>query len=278
MTREDLKRVHEIGNELLLELDRICKEENIQYFLFYGTLIGAIRHSGPIPWDDDVDVCMTRPNYLKFIEACNKKLNEKYLLKIMGASSGEYISELKIGKKGTVFCLPGFENLDIMNMVQLDVFCLDTIKQMTSRCFKIKNRLWEFFRIAKLNWSEKKLLMSSFKMNKKKARYLYDFVLLMMHCIRLVFGEKNIERFGLRLFVDKTGKSNLMNVIGTVDLFHKDQFEDIILHPYDGHLFPIPADYDELLRIIYGDYMTFPPENKRYRKLFDSWVFKESAT
>lgn len=275
MTKEDLKRVHEIDTELLLELDRICKENDIRYFLFYGTLIGAIRHSGPIPWDDDVDVCMLRPDYLRFIEACKNSLSDKFVLKIMGSSSGELISELKIGKKGTVFCLPGFENLDIMNMVQLDVFCMDTIKDMTPRCFRMKNRIWEFLRLTKLNWSEKKLLMSSFRMNENKARYFYDFVLLIMHCLRLLLGERNIERIGLRMFIDETGQSTLMNVIGTVDLFRKDQFEDIVLHHYDGYSLPIPAKYDELLRIIYGDYLTYPPENNRYRKQFDRWVFKE---
>ena len=248
MTKEDLKRVHEIDTELLLELDRICKENSIRYFLFYGTLIGAIRHSGPIPWDDDVDVCMLRPDYLRFIEACKNSLSDKFVLKIMGSSSGELISELKIGKKDTVFCL---------------------------FCFEMKNRIWEFLRLTKLNWAEKKLLMSSFRMNRNKARFIYDFVLLIMHCLRLLLGEKNIERIGLRMFIDETGQSTMMNVIGTVDLFRKDQFEDIILHHYDGYSLPVPAKYDELLQIIYGDYLTYPPENKRYRKQFDRWVFKE---
>ena len=70
----DLTRVHQANLAILKEIDRICREEGIQYMLDAGTLIGAVRHKGFIPWDDDADVAFTRDNYTKFIRAAKKKL------------------------------------------------------------------------------------------------------------------------------------------------------------------------------------------------------------
>ena len=87
MTREDLKRVQQIGTEMLFDVADICERYNIQYFLMYGTLLGAVRHQGPIPWDDDVDIGMTRENYDKFLEVAPKELDSRNEIHIMG---GEY--------------------------------------------------------------------------------------------------------------------------------------------------------------------------------------------
>lgn len=276
MTIEDLHRVQQIDTELLVEVDRICNKYDIRYFLFYGTLLGAVRHAGPIPWDDDVDICMTRPNYYRFIDACRTELNhDKYLLKIMGSGSSKYISEIKIGKKNTVYCLPGTETFDIMNMVQLDVFLLDYIKPMTKEQYLSLRKIWIILRLCKLNWSEKKLLMKFHTYKNKRSNFLYKIALSIMHVPRLLFGELLFERIGYNIFVDQTGMSTIMSPVGTMSYLNKEYFADIAFLPYLDHFFPVPAAYDRVLNDIYGEYAKLPPEDKRFRELFSEWVFKE---
>ena len=80
MLVEDLKRVPLAHLDLLLEFDQICRLYNINYYLIGGSALGAVRHSGFIPWDEDIDVGMYRHDYEHFLEVCNRELNEEYFL------------------------------------------------------------------------------------------------------------------------------------------------------------------------------------------------------
>lgn len=276
MTEKDLQRVQEIDAELLLMVDQICRRNNIQYFLFYGSLLGAVRHHGPIPWDDDVDICMTRENYQHFASVLDQEISDAdYEVQIMGSGSTEYLSEIKIGKKNTLFCLPGSEKLGIMNRVQLDVFCLDYIRPMSLQRYRRLFNVWKFLRLCKLNKGEKQLLMLCIDRSNHRYKALYKIGLNLLHGLRFFIGEKNIERIGYRLFVDETKTSKIMAVAGSKELWKKDYFTNIILADYSGKLVPIPERASEILENQYGDYMKYPPEGKRLKNNFDVWVFKE---
>lgn len=77
LSKKDLRRLQMVEFEMLVELDRICRKHKIEYFLSGGTLLGAIRHNGFIPWDDDIDVMMRRDHYNKFIEVQKKELKDR---------------------------------------------------------------------------------------------------------------------------------------------------------------------------------------------------------
>ena len=77
---ENIKEMQKIELEMLLEVDRICKKFNIRYFLIAGTLLGAIRHKGFIPWDDDIDIIIPLNDYIKFCKVAEKELNKNYFL------------------------------------------------------------------------------------------------------------------------------------------------------------------------------------------------------
>jgi lipopolysaccharide cholinephosphotransferase len=275
MTIDNLKRVQDIGLEILIVVDQICKKNNIDYYLFYGTLLGCIRHGGSIPWDGDVDIAMTRENYLKFNNIVNKEIDSsKYVVKLMGSGSPNYVTEIKIGKRNTILCMPGTENCDIMNHVQLDIFCIDPAKIYKKGKRELLLKLWGFLRIIKLNYSEKQLLKIVIDKSSKKNKWLYKLILNISHLLRFIIGEQNIEKIGYCLFVDKTKKSNYYVVAGEKDVWNKDDFKKIEKE-YEGIMFPIPSGWDNILHKIYGDYMQYPPEDKRYGKHFSEFIFKE---
>lgn len=277
MTIDDLKRVQQIDLEILLMVDKICKKHNIEYFLFYGTLLGAVRHKGPIPWDDDVDIAMTRENYSRFLDVAKKEIDAaQYEIRIMGSGSTKYISEIKIGKNGTTYCLPGTENLNIMNKVQLDIFCIDPIREMTTKSFENRIKIWNLLYLCKLNYSEKRLLKLCIDRSNKRWKLVYKIGLDILHIIRFFISEKNIEKIGYNMFVDKSKESNVLSVIGFINRWPKDYFKGFTTLLYEGYNLPVPTNFKGVLTNVYGDYMALPPKEKRLKNNFDVWVFKES--
>lgn len=270
MTIEDLSSVQKIDTEILFNVVDICEKYDIQYFLMYGTLLGAVRHSGPIPWDDDVDIGMTRENYKKFLEVAPAELDSQNEIKIMGSGSSDYISEIKIGRKGTVYCMPGTESLNIMNRVQLDIFQIDHVKKLGIISSKIRSML----RMISLNWDEKKLLLINIRKSDKRFKLFYCIGLYLLHIIRAVFTEKGIERIIYNMAVDKTGDSSLLGVAMYDAVWNRELMESSVDLKYNGRYLKAPIGYDELLRVEYGDYNKLPPKEKRLRNHFDEWIFR----
>lgn len=278
MTLDDLKVVQSIDTELLFHVADICEQHNIDYYLIYGTLIGAVRHGGPIPWDDDVDIAMTRENYIKFFKVAETELDIRNNLKIMGSGSPDYISEIKIGRKGTLYCMPGFENSEIMNQVQLDIFPIDYVKDYSPSVERILGLFRKMMMICKLNWSEKKLLLMSIRKSSHHGKVLMEALLCCSHLLRILFTEKGIEKLLYNIHVDKTKSSGKLGVISGFKLrkWDTEDFETGQKIEYEGRPMSVPFNYSKVLESVYGDYMQLPPENTRYRKHFSEWIFKVS--
>lgn len=271
MKKEDLHVIQKIGYEILTDVDRICKKHNIQYYLIHGTLLGAVRHHGPIPWDDDVDIAMTRRNYQKFANVANRELQKNNKMFIMGSGSTKYVSEIKIGRINSTYCPVGTEDYNIINMVHLDIFLLDYLKKQS----KLKNYLIKCLRIIKLNWDEKKLIIHNNKSRPKLIRLLYDADVYLSHIIRFLLREINIEHIIYSLAVDKTENSQLIGPVMDIDSFYWDEkdFLSTVDLEYNKRLFPAPIGYKHILTDNYGDYMKEPDEDKKYRIDFNKWIF-----
>ena len=146
----DLRQLQIIQLEILLELDRICKKHNIQYSLAYGTLLGAVRHQGFIPWDDDMDVFMLRKEYDRFCEICVDELDKtRFYLQTHFNTAGYRWGYAKMRRNSTEYIRKGQEHLQYPSGVSIDVFPLDSVPDrkilrpfFNFACFLTRKFLW----------------------------------------------------------------------------------------------------------------------------------------
>ena len=129
LSNKQLRKLQMVELDILVEVDRICRKHNIEYFLAGGTLIGAIRHNGFIPWDDDIDISMTRENYNKFIEVQKKELNtDKYYFESMETDENCGMLYAKVKRKNSKYIeFASDSNRDNLG-IWIDIFPIDKVK------------------------------------------------------------------------------------------------------------------------------------------------------
>ena len=246
----DLKEIKKISLDILIDVADFCDKNNITYFLACGTLLGAIRHKGFIPWDDDVDIMMPRPDYNKFLEEYDEK---KY--KICKPSEGRFYYT-KVYDDTTIKCEGCFSYRKYKPLgVDIDVFPLDGIVNEE----KIINKLYKRTCIL-----EKFLRLSNQPIFLRKNP---------IKCInrilpRIIVGSKNwvklIEKNAMTYDYDKSDYVVRMrwSPNGFTGALPKKVYEKEYAI-FEGHKFCIPKGYDLWLRSFFGDYTTLPPEEKR---------------
>lgn len=261
MDNEKLRRVQLVQLEIAKEVKRICEENNITYFLDSGTLLGAVRHKGFIPWDDDMDFAMMRGDYERFTEIAPKKLNSRYEL-ITWKNEPMYPHQFaKVIKRGTIY-REETRHDDGKNGIYIDVFAYD---HFPNGGFK---RKYEGFLIMAYR------AMIRAKCNTKMWTYQNHF-----HIDRWL---KNLPFRFMSIFYSKAILVNKYeflakkyNDVDTELLFPqgttkygkwvipKKCFDGYIEIEFEDDIFMAPIDYDTYLKHTYGDYMKLPPKNKR---------------
>ncbi|WP_438348857.1 LicD family protein [Paenibacillus sp. FA6] len=258
---EQLKKLQKEMLSLLIEVDRICNKHNIRYFLSYGTLIGAIRHHGFIPWDDDIDIEMLREDYDKFNEICEHELDtSKFLLQ--NQQTDKYYNWVygKLKLKNTSFIRSGQEHLKQKDGIFIDIFPLDNltsnkIKQkipmlMSKICRKV---LWAPIGKKTLTNPISKIIFSILSYIPRK------FVIFIFDYFAKLYNKRDS-----RFLVSHNYMSGY--------IFEREWFEKRIMVEFEGHTFYAPMKYDHILRSIYGDYMELPPVEKRQGHTYASYI------
>lgn len=238
---------------LLCELDRICKKLHIPYFLFAGTLIGAVRNNGFIPWDDDLDVLMLRKDYDRFLAEAPAVLNQDRFF-LQGEFSEHFpmfFSKLRLN--GTT-CLEKYRPKDplVHQGVYLDIFPCDN-------AFDSKiGRRFQFFssKIVIAKGLDAEGYVTNSKL--KKAVMAISRLLPQKPFLRIVKGPKASGKY-VHTFLGAASKYS-KNVYPSVC------FQQTVLLKFEDALFPVPGEFDKLLTIIYGDYRRIPSPEERQRK------------
>lgn len=260
---ETLRKVQLVQLEILRDFHKICMDNHIPYQLYAGTLLGTVRHKGFIPWDDDVDVCMLRRDYDRFLEVCEKDLDHKYFIQNYNSDRNYPHQFSKMKKNKTTYIEKWYADLDIHHGIFIDVFPLDNVRTDTF-LGKLHIRLMNFM------W---KINTSRFKSrNLQHSRGINRIVRMLIYYILKLIPKNSMDRMVTRLATiynkketkwvgDMTLPIN-MEMVNSF-LLDREDFYDTIDGEFEGYRFPIPRDYHEVLTRNYGDYMTPPPIDKQ---------------
>lgn len=247
--------------DILVEVDRICRKNKINYTLSNGTLIGAIKYKGYIPWDDDIDVCFLRNDYEKFIECCKSELNDDY--RIVNAENEMDNPNLyhKIKIKNTKYVEKISQNCNINQEIFLDILPYDVSPQ---------NYYLGFIHQLKISFYRRMLSIKCKNNFFKNKNYLKRFINYLIYLISKMYKKEYLIRKLKKLMTkyNHTKSDYVINAFGPYsykkERMKKEIFSQYIETIFETKKFFVIKDYDVYLRKMYGDYMnTLPPENER---------------
>ena len=252
---ETLRKLQLIELEMLLEVDRICKKCGIHYNIIAGTMLGAVRHGGFIPWDDDADVAMLRPEYMRFREACRTELDDsRFSFQDHQVTPGYRWGYGKLRRKDTLFLREHQEHMPYDQGVFIDIFPLDAVPDshwgrtlVSAECFIVRKLLWA--RVGKTA-------------DKNAVKRL---VYRLMDCV----PEDTIKGFLDRLISDSSRRKSewvriLMFPTPNREFgYLKRWYSGAENVSFESYTFPGVADGDGYLSFKFGNYHEFPPPEKR---------------
>jgi lipopolysaccharide cholinephosphotransferase len=270
MKKLSLNEIKKIELDILKQFGEFCSEHNLKYYLAGGTLLGAIRHKGFIPWDDDIDVCMPRPDYEKFLnEFPQENLNENLLL-----------LDVRFHNFDAPFCNIIAKNTKVINKfvhnkanqkLWVDIFPVDGLPQDDKEVGSIYKR-GNFYRkllmLCDANLGEGKTAF------KKWAKYI-------LRPLANLYGKNNLVKK-----LDSIGRSYryedceyvgavTWGLYGVGERMLKAEFEKAVEVEFEGYRFPAFSCWDSYLRGLYGDYMQLPPLEKRQTHDMEAYLLED---
>lgn len=264
---EEMQKLHSYILEIMVAVDEFCRENNITYYLGEGTLLGAVRDGGFIPWDDDADIVMPREDYEKFLELASKGLKDGYQLDCLATNPKHWSipSTVQITRH-TEFEKEMFRNIALNCGPNIDIFPLDYAPNGVDRDLKIRSKIIRT--LKRTLWIKTGIhTKSKYQSIKRKLVYYYP-----CRLISALFSVKGLHRIINRLML-KTNDPENDYLVNFASLYHvsretfkKEWYSTPAEVDFEGHKFYAPSDSDKVLKTLYRDYMTMPPAEKRKSK------------
>lgn len=265
---DDLTLIWKLEKQILGELLRVCNQYKLKVFIAHGTLLGAVRHKGFIPWDDDIDVNMPRDDYEKLILVSKEVFKEPYFLQCYETDKNNFWGCAKLRySRATGMDLQDIPNNGISNNgLYVDIFPMDNViddRKLRERQSKkieyyrklmyayVYGRYYDYFLyIGKREWRRYKFLTHIYKREwvYKKFRYWIT-----------KYNNIDTRRTGIHAF--KTDYECCY--------WYKEDYEQLVELPFDNLYLPAPSNYDRCLKIKWKNYMELPPEHERGKKHMD---------
>lgn len=257
---EQIRELQEIEMSMLLDISRVCKEHNLRYYMAEGSLIGAVRHHGFIPWDDDVDLAMPREDYLRFLEIAQEALGDAYEVQHSTTVKNYWSPFIKVRllRHNGKFQQMHIAHLTENNGPLIDIFPLDSVPEKDSLAQRINSQKIRFYRG-----------MITRKLGCIKGKRLADRAVTFLGRFYTVDGlHRRLDK--LHTKYNSPDNPYIVNWASYYavqkETFPREAFDEMLYLPFEQHEMPVPSGYDAVLTTIYGDYMTPPPEDKQVIK------------
>ena len=254
LTERELRDLQLVELEMLLEVDRICRKCGIKYCISAGTMLGAVRHGGFIPWDDDADVAFLRPEYEKFREACETELDKsRFYFQDYRNTEGYRWGYGKLRRKGTEFIRLNQEFMPYEQGIFIDIMPYDNVPD--NYVLRAVNN-FQCFLYRKIFWSA---------VGRKSATGFTKLVFELLYRIPEKKLYRSYDRFIARCDRKPTKRIRIFAfpVPGKEFGYLRSSFDELKETEFEGVMLMGMKDYDTYLRYKYGDYMTLPPVEKR---------------
>ena len=255
-----LQEIKETELNILLEFQKICKENDLTFYLCGGSLLGAIRHKGFIPWDDDIDICMPRPEYDNLAELVkNNKLNKPDWLDIVCYENGtSRFPFIKILDKRFVVRNTYFKECDYDN-IWVDLLPVDGLPDAPEEVESLYKKMFKYRKMVQMKY------IRPFKAKSFSKLISKPFLYLIAHII-------NTDRYNKQII--ELAKANSFDNSKNVGIVTEGLYKEREAIPreaylksidveFEGHTFKATSYWDEYLRNLFGEYMELPPEDKR---------------
>lgn len=269
MQTADLNRLHQVQLEMLDEIDRLCTKHGLSYWLDSGTALGAVRHGGFIPWDDDVDIGMMREDYNKFIEIAKKEMSENYVIQDNVSEPTYNNFHIKIRKLNTVY--PQSYNAKYKYRgIQLDIFPFDYAPDDSAKTKKKYTMLQRYRSLCDMA-SRKVLSHNPIK----------RLVQLVIKIVPTSVYRKRFERLCQKHNSAPTDyvTSHTYRMQRTkVRIFKTEDMIPTKRIAFEDREYSVMNNTDAYLKIMYGDYMKLPPEDKRVCHLVGEIIFDQAGS
>lgn len=248
MKSNDLKRLKIEEKKILDYYVNFCEKNNLKYYLAYGTLLGAIRHNGFIPWDDDIDVHMPPQDYQKFINLFKKDNNNDYFLQTIDTEKYFHATFTKIRKNNSCMVEKEWSYMKIHKGINIDIFPLypypDDSKERKKFRFLLK--------LSTL------LVSKNIKTNSVKNKIIFGILRIIPRNVTNNISNKIVYKL-----LNYDGNYSKYITESCEEGYNKEWFNEVIPVKFEGTYYNAPKKYDAVLTKMYGDYMTPPKKEDR---------------
>lgn len=264
MRKIEIEEMRQLQLSILEAFHTFCKEQRLTYCMCGGTLLGAVRHKGYIPWDDDIDVMMPREDYMHFLKLA-KELGFPYKV----ISPYEVEADSRHPYTGTYVKLADASTLlierpqthGIRTHVYVDVFPIDGLPDSYEESLKL------YKRAKKWIWLYALQKAAPYRMKKDRQlwkRLLWHCIYLFFQCVPRDFTFRKLDNFAQRYsFKEAQYVGDIVAGYGIKERVSRHIFDDVIELTFEGRKYCAPVGYKEYLTALYGDYMQLPPKEKQ---------------
>lgn len=258
------KKLQNVLLDMLIWFNEFCQENNITYYLAGGTLLGAVRHKGFIPWDDDVDLMMDRDNYIRFIEVAKRSIPDHMHLQCQETDKNWHYPYTKIRLNNTA-CATEFSHRfeDLHQGIFIDIFVQDKTSKipLLSKIHQTQIRLTHA--IVRYKWHKR------YQLEKSSG------TIAPIRFMSLFYSLETAKKHNLSV-IEKYDKKNTGRLIDSTGMHasygaYPQEWLGVPKYlEFEEHLFPVPFNYDGYLTYLYGDYNIIPsPEDRKSHTITD---------